>query len=385
MDFSKKVVEVTPSITLELNSKAIELEKQGVDIVKLTAGEPDFPTPTPIIEAAYNAMKDGKTKYTNSSGVIELREKISEYIENRTNIRYKPNQIVVSNGGKQALYNILVALLNENDEVIILDPCWVSYEAQIKIAGGKAVHVSLREEDKFLPTEKQLRKVITSKTKAILINSPNNPTGTVYPLDTLKMIARLSKEYGFYVISDEVYELLVYEGKHYSIVNIEDMVERTIIINALSKTWSMTGWRVGYCVGPEKLIKQVAKIQSHITSNINTPAQYAAIAAFDVKDEVEEMYKSFKERKEYVSQELKRIGLKFVEPAGAFYFFINIKEFKLKDTEFAKQLLDEVKLAVVPGSGFFKDGFIRISFATSKENLKKALERLESFIKKLRG
>ncbi|BBE32093.1 aspartate aminotransferase [Tepiditoga spiralis] len=385
MNFSKKVLEVTPSITLELNSKAIELEKQGIDIVKLTAGEPDFPTPNSIIEAAYKAMKEGKTKYTNSSGIIELRKKISEYIKGRTNIEYKTNQIVVSNGGKQALYNVLLALLNEKDEVIIFDPCWVSYEAQIKIAGGNTVHVSLKEENNFLPTEEQLRKAITSKTKAILINSPNNPTGTVYPLETLKMIAKLSKEYGFYVISDEVYELLVYEGKHYSIVNIDNMIERTIIINALSKTWSMTGWRVGYCVGPEDLIKQVSKIQSHTTSNINTPAQYAALAAFDVKDEVEKMYTSFKERKEYVSKELKRIGLKFVEPAGAFYFFINIKEFGIKDTDFAKQLLDEVKLAVVPGSGFFKDGFIRISFATSKENLKKALERLESFVNKLRG
>lgn len=383
MKFSDKVLSVEPSITLALNAKAIELEKQGVDVVKLTAGEPDFKTPTPIIEAAYQAMLDGKTKYTNSKGIIELRQAIAKYVSNRTKNDYDAEQIVVTNGGKQALYNVMLALLNENDEVMVLDPSWVSYEAQIKMAGGVPLHVELDYENGFLPTREMLDKAVTKNTKMILINSPSNPTGVVFPEETLKMIADFSKDNDLIVISDEVYELLVYEGVHKSISSFEGMKERTIIINAFSKTWAMTGWRVGYCVGPMELIKQVTKIQSHMTSNINTPAQYGAVKAFDV--DVSDMFEVFKKRREYVGNRLEKMNLKFVKPQGAFYYFINVEEFGMKDTEFAQRLLDEAKLAVVPGSGFYKNGFIRISFATSDANLEKALNRLEEFVNKLRG
>ena len=382
MDFSKNVKAVSPSITLELNSKAIELQKQGIDIVKLTAGEPDFPTPEEISESAYTAMKENKTKYTDAKGIVELRKEISQYLLKRTGNEYSPDQIVVTNGGKQALYNVLLAIINKDDEVMMLDPSWVSYEAQIQLVGGTPVHVPLDEEDNFLPTYSKLKKYVSSKTKSIIINSPNNPTGVVYPQETLEVIAEFAKEHDLLVISDEVYELLIFEGSHYSISSIEGMKDRTVIINAFSKTWSMTGWRIGYCTGPADLMKQISKIQSHTTSNVNTPTQYAAITALNVN--VLNMYNKFKERRDYVSSRLKKINLNFVEPKGAFYFFINIAEFGMDDVKFTAKLLEEAKVAVVPGSGFYKEGYIRISVATSDSNLEKALDRIEEFVNNLR-
>jgi len=382
MLFSKNILAVEPSLTLALNAKAIELEKQGVDLVKLTAGEPDFPTPEPICEAAFKAIKEGKTKYTDAKGILDLRKKISEYLNKRLNIKYDPNDIVVTNGGKQAIYNILLAMINPGDEVMIFDPSWVSYDAQIKMVGGLPVHVPLDEEEGFLPTESKIRRYLSPKTKVIMINTPNNPTGVVYPKSTLEMIAKISKENEILVLSDEVYELLVYDGQFTSIATIDDMKERTAIVNAFSKTWSMTGWRVGYCTGPQKLMKEVSKIQSHATSNINTPSQYAAMAAFDY--DVMPMYQEFKNRRDYISSRLSKMGLKFVKPAGAFYVFINVEEFGMEDSVFAQRLLEDAKIAVVPGSGFYKKGYIRISFATSMKMLEKAADRLEKFVGELR-
>ncbi|HPA92381.1 MAG TPA: aspartate aminotransferase [Petrotogaceae bacterium] len=382
MLFSKNILAVEPSLTLALNAKAIELEKQGVDLVKLTAGEPDFPTPEPICEAAFKAIKEGKTKYTDAKGILDLRKKISEYLNKRLNIKYDPNDIVVTNGGKQAIYNILLAMINPGDEVMIFDPSWVSYDAQIKMVGGLPVHVPLDEEEGFLPTESKIRRYLSPKTKVIMINTPNNPTGVVYPKSTLEIIAKISKENEILVLSDEVYELLVYDGQFTSIATIDDMKERTAIVNAFSKTWSMTGWRVGYCTGPQKLMKEVSKIQSHATSNINTPSQYAAMAAFDY--DVMPMYQEFKNRRDYISSRLSKMGLKFVKPAGAFYVFINVEEFGMEDSVFAQKLLEDAKIAVVPGSGFYKKGYIRISFATSMKMLEKAADRLEKFVGELR-
>lgn len=382
MLFSKNILAVEPSLTLALNAKAIELEKQGVDLVKLTAGEPDFPTPEPICEAAFKAIKEGKTKYTDAKGILDLRKKISEYLNKRLNIKYDPNDIVVTNGGKQAIYNILLAMINPGDEVMIFDPSWVSYDAQIKMVGGLPVHVPLDEEEGFLPTESKIRRYLSPKTKVIMINTPNNPTGVVYPKSTLEMIAKISKENEILVLSDEVYELLVYDGQFTSIATIDDMKERTAIVNAFSKTWSMTGWRVGYCTGPQKLMKEVSKIQSHATSNINTPSQYAAMAAFDY--DVMPMYQEFKNRRDYISSRLSKMGLKFVKPAGAFYVFINVEEFGMEDSVFAQRLLEDAMIAVVPGSGFYKKGYIRISFATSMKMLEKAADRLEKFVGELR-
>jgi len=383
MNLSEKIKSVEQSITLALNAKAIELEKKGEDIIKLTAGEPDFNTPKPIVEAAYEALKAGKTKYTASSGIIELRDKIAKYISKRTNNNYNSDNVVVTNGGKQALFNVLMAITNPGDEILVLDPSWVSYEAQIIMTGGTPVHIPLDFENGFQPDKKKIKRYITPKTKAILINSPNNPTGMVYSKDALQDIADIAKEHEIFVISDEVYELLVYEGTHYSISSFEGMKERTIIINAFSKTWAMTGWRIGYVVGPNEIISQVGKIQSHSTSNVNTPTQYAALKAFDV--DVYPMFQEFKKRRDYVAKRLEKMNLKFILPNGAFYFFISVDEFGYSDKEFSEKLLSDVGLAVVPGSGFYKKGFIRISFATSQENLENALDRLEKFVMNFRG
>ncbi|MGM0640054.1 MAG: aspartate aminotransferase [Thermotogota bacterium] len=383
MNLSEKIKSVEPSITLALNAKAIELEQKGEDIIKLTAGEPDFNTPEEIVEAAYTALKEGKTKYTASSGIIELREKIAKYISKRTNNEYGPKNVVATNGGKQALFNVLMAITNPGDEIMVLDPSWVSYEAQIKMTGGEPVHVPLDFENGFQPDKNKIERYITPRTKAILINSPNNPTGMIYSKEALKDIADIAKANELLVISDEVYELLVYDGTHYSISSFEGMKERTVIINAFSKTWAMTGWRIGYAVGPEELMSQIGKIQSHSTSNVSTPTQYAALKAFDV--DVYPMFQEFKKRRDYVASRLDKMTLKFNKPKGAFYFFISVDEFGYNDKEFAEKLLSDVGLAVVPGSGFYKKGFIRISFATSQENLEKALNRLEKFIEKFRG
>jgi aspartate aminotransferase len=375
---SKIVKSIQPSITLELNAKAIEMEKQGFDVVKLTAGEPDFITPKEIIESAYKAMLEGKTKYTNSAGIVELREKIADFTNINRKTNYTAENIVVANGGKQALYNVLLAILNPGDEVIVLDPSWISYEAQIKLARGIPIHVPLKFKNNFIPKASDIEPYISEKTKAIIINSPNNPTGAVYPKETFLEIAELIKDRNIYLISDEVYEKLVFEGEFFSPAAIESLREKTIIINAFSKTWSMTGWRVGYSVAPMNITKEIKKIQSHITSNINTPAQYGALAAFDVN--IDYYINKFNERRKYVMERMKKVDLEYVYPYGAFYLFINISKYDNDDMNFANQLLNTKKLAVIPGSGFGAKGFIRISYANSIEILEKGLDRLFEYI-----
>jgi aspartate aminotransferase len=354
------------------------MEKQGFDVVKLTAGEPDFITPKEIIESAYKAMLEGKTKYTNSAGIVELREKIADFTNINRKTNYTAENIVVANGGKQALYNVLLAILNPGDEVIVLDPSWISYEAQIKLARGIPIHVPLKFKNNFIPKASDIEPYISEKTKAIIINSPNNPTGAVYPKETFLEIAELIKDRNIYLISDEVYEKLVFEGEFFSPAAIESLREKTIIINAFSKTWSMTGWRVGYSVAPMNITKEIKKIQSHITSNINTPAQYGALAAFDVN--IDYYINKFNERRKYVMERMKKVDLEYVYPYGAFYLFINISKYDNDDMNFANQLLNTKKLAVIPGSGFGAKGFIRISYANSIEILEKGLDRLFEYI-----
>ncbi|AEX84495.1 aspartate aminotransferase [Marinitoga sp. 1135] len=379
---SKIIKSIQPSITLELNAKAIELEKSGEDVVKLTAGEPDFITPKEIIESAYKAMLEGKTKYTDSAGILELREKIADFINSRRNTTYTPDNIVVSNGGKQALYNTLLALLNPADEVIMLDPAWVSYEAQIKMARGIPVHVPLKFKNNFIPKASDIEPYLSERTKAIIINSPNNPTGAVYPEETFKEIYELIKDREIYIISDEVYEKLVFEGDFFSPTQLEELRERTIIINAFSKTWSMTGWRVGYSVAPKEISKEIKKIQSHLSSNINTPAQYGALSAFDV--DIDYYIEKFDERRKFVLNKFNQTDLPYVYPKGAFYLFIDVSKYDTNDLNFCNQLLKTKKLAVIPGSGFGAKGFIRISYANSIENLEKGINRLIEYINEVR-
>lgn len=377
MNFSTKIESLQPSTTIELNSKAIELQNKGYEIVRLTAGEPDFDTPEPIINAAYQAMKEGKTKYTDNKGIKELRQKIAQYTNKKYSTNYKENNIIVTNGGKQSLFNALLLITNPGDEIIVIDPSWVSYDAQIRMVGGIPVHIKTTKENNYIPEEKELEKALTNKTKAIIINSPNNPTGVVYDKEFLSFISRLSIEHDLIIISDEVYDALVYDGNYTSITNFEESRDRTILINSFSKTWSMTGWRVGYTIANEKIVTQLAKIQSHSTSNVNTPSQYAALKALEIDNSY--MVKEFKKRRDYLYDEFKKLGLTNDKPKGAFYYFIDISNYGLSDKDFCEKLL-EYGLAVVPGSAFFSDGHIRLSFAASMDDLQKAVEILKKFL-----
>jgi aspartate aminotransferase len=377
MGFSTKIESIQPSATIELNSKALELQSKGYEIVRLTAGEPDFDTPQPIINAAYQAMKEGKTKYTDNKGIKELRQKIAQYINKKYSTNYNENNVIITNGGKQALFNSLFLITNPGDEIIVIDPSWVSYDAQIRMVGGIPVHVKTTKENNYIPEKKHLEKAITKKTKAIIINSPNNPTGVVYDIEFLSFISKLSIDHDFIILSDEVYDALVYDGSYISMANFEESKDRTILINSFSKTWSMTGWRVGYTIANEKIITQMAKIQSHSTSNVNTPSQYAALKALEIDNSY--MIEEFKKRRDYLYAEFKKLGLTFNKPKGAFYYFIDISNYGLNDKEFCERLLD-YGLAVVPGSAFFSDGHIRLSFAASMNDLQKAVEILRKFL-----
>ncbi|POZ90042.1 aspartate aminotransferase [Petrotoga sp. SL27] len=377
MEFSAKIESLQPSTTIELNSKALELQSKGYEIVRLTAGEPDFDTPQPIINAAYQAMKEGKTKYTDNKGIKELRQKIAQYINKKYSTNYNENNVIVTNGGKQALFNSLFLITNPGDEIIVIDPSWVSYDAQIRMVGGIPVHVKTTKENNYIPEETMLEKAITKKTKAIIINSPNNPTGVVYDKEFLSFISRLSIEHDLIIISDEVYDALVYDGNYTSMTNFEESRDRTILINSFSKTWSMTGWRVGYTIANEKIVSQLAKIQSHSTSNVNTPSQYAVLKALEIDNSY--MVKEFKKRRDYLYDEFKKLDLTNDKPKGTFYYFIDISNYGLSDKEFCEKLL-EYGLAVVPGSAFFSDGHIRLSFAASMDDLQKAVEILKKFL-----
>lgn len=382
MKYSRYVEKIKPSVTLEFNQKALEMINNGEDVIKLTAGEPDFPTPEKIINAAIKAMKEGKTKYTQSSGILPLRERISDKLLKDNGLKYSPDEIVVTNGGKQAIYNTLLAIINPGDEVIILTPSWVSYGAQVRLCGGVPTYVETRSDNGFIPTTEDIESSITDNTKAIIINTPNNPTGAIYNEKVLKEIAELATNRNLFVISDEVYEKLAFDREHISIASFEGMKERCAVINAFSKTYSMTGWRIGYVAGSRKLAKTVAKIQSHQCSNVNTISQYAAIEAFNV--DITYMVDAFKERRSLVNERLSNIKLEYVYPKGAFYFFIDIKKFlnnSLKDSlSFCKSLLEEARVGLVPGSAFNAEGYIRLSYASSIEELNEGLNRMKVFI-----
>ena len=382
MDLSCFVSSVTPSATLEFNKKVLDLAKAGENVIKFTAGEPDFPTPRPIIEAAIVALNEGKTKYTNATGIEELRSAIAAKLKRDNNLDYSPGEIVVANGGKQAIYNVLKALLNLGDEVILISPAWVSYEAQVKLCGGIPVIVPSRIEHGFVPEIADIERAITSSTKVIMLNSPNNPTGAIYPEEFLRELANLCIERDLFVISDEVYEKLVFDAPHFSIGSIQGMKERTAVINAFSKTYAMTGWRVGYSATSSTVAKAIAKIQSHLVSNVNTMAQYAAVKAFEV--DTSDMVRIFRERRDYVVSRLEDMGVSFNRPAGAFYVFMDITPYigsrYENSNDFALGLLDKEKVGMVPGSAFSYEGFIRMSYSSSMEDLKEGLDRLARFL-----
>lgn len=391
MELATRVSALTPSSTLAITAKAKELKAQGHDVIGLGAGEPDFNTPEHIIAAATAAMNEGYTKYTPSGGLIELKEAIIEKFKKDQALSYSPAEIIVCTGAKHALYTLFQVLLNKGDEVIIPTPYWVSYPEQVKLAEGQPVFVAAKEDNAFKLTPDQLREAITEKTKAVIINSPSNPTGTIYSKDELQALGEVCLEHNIYIISDEIYEKLVYDGnEHVSIATIsEALKEITIIINGVSKSHSMTGWRIGYAAGNEKIIKAMTNLASHSTSNPTSIAQYGAIAAYNGPQEpVEQMRQAFEERLNKVYEQLVEIpGFTCVKPKGAFYLFPNASE-AAKITGFAtvdewvSALLEEEKVALVPGSGFGAPDNVRLSYATSMEQLQKAIDRIKNFMNK---
>ena len=397
MNLSKKANSISPSITLEITGKANELKAQGVNVMSFAAGEPDFNTPKNIIEAAIKAMDAGYTKYTKTSGIVELRKAICKKLHQENNLNYSEEQIVVSTGAKQCLANTFLAILNKGDEVILQNPCWVSYTELIKLADGVPVIVNCDENDGYKLSAKNIEKAVTSKTKAILLNSPHNPTGIVYNKNELEEIAQIAKKYNLIIISDEIYEKLIYDGEeHVSIASLsEDAYERTIVINGLSKTYAMTGWRVGYTASSAQLAKIMSSVQSHMTSNVCSISQYAALEALTgPQDSINMMKNAFEERRNFMMKKLEEIDeVSFIKPQGAFYIMVNITYFigksingvKINNSiEFAKMLLEEEKVAVIPGAAFGLENFIRLSYATSMEVIEEGLDRIKSFLGKLK-
>ena len=396
MELSRKAQAIEPSLTLAITAKAKEMKEKGIDVISFSAGEPDFNTPKNIINAAIKAMEDGNTKYTSVNGILQLREAICKKFKDDNGLEYNPSQIVVSTGAKQSLANTFLAILNPGDEVIVSTPYWVSYPELIKLADGKPVFVEGDEKSNYKFTKENLEKAVTAKTKAIVLNTPNNPTGTIYNKEELEVIADFAKKYNIIIISDEMYEKLIYDNEnHISIASLsKDAYERTIVINGLSKSYAMTGWRIGYCAASEKIAKLMISIQSHVTSNVCSITQYAALEALSgPQDEITKMINEFEKRRNYMINIIESIdNLSIVKPKGAFYIMINIenclgKEINgkiLNDSmEFCASLLENEKLAVIPGKAFGLNNYIRVSYATSMEAIKEGLNRIESFIKKL--
>ena len=392
---SKKAERITPSPTLTIDAKYKSMIANGEDAVGFGCGEPDFDTPQYIKDAAIEAMMKGQTKYTPAAGTMELRRAVSEKFLRENGIKYEPSQIVVSNGAKHSLMNTFLVLLNPQDEVLIPAPYWVSYPEMVKLADGVPVVVNTSEENDFKATVEDFKKALTPKTKAIILNSPSNPTGMVYSEVELRKIADFAVENNLYVISDEVYEHLIYEGKHISIASLsEDIKERTVTINGVSKTYAMTGWRIGFAAANEKIAKAMASIQSHGASNPNSIAQAAAVAALSGGlSDVRKMCVEFKKRRDFLVDAINKIdGVSCRKPQGAFYIMMNIdgiigKSYngqKIESTDdFAKLFLDAEKVAIVPGTGFGAPGYVRWSYAVDMESIEKGIERLENFLKHL--
>lgn len=390
MELANRVKTLTPSSTLAITAKAKELKQQGHDVIALGAGEPDFNTPESILQAAEEAMKQGMTKYTPSGGIVELKEAIIAKFKADNNLVYEKEQIIVTTGAKHALYTLFQVILNEGDEVIVPAPYWVSYPEQVKLAGGVPVFVPAKEENAFKITPEELELAITDKTKAIIINSPSNPTGMMYSKEELEQLGEICLKHNILIVSDEIYEKLIYsEDPHVSIAQLSPVLkEQTVVVNGVSKSHSMTGWRIGYAAGPANIIKAMTSLASHSTSNPTSIAQYAALAAYKMDGEFSEKMKHvFSERLEKLYQLITEMpGVTCIKPKGAFYLFPNVTEavrangFKNVD-DWASALLEEEKVALIPGTGFGAPNNIRLSYATSIEALEEAANRIKRFIK----
>ncbi len=396
LELSKKAAAVKPSSTLAITAKAKELKAQGKDVVGFGAGEPDFNTPENICEAAIKAIKDGFTKYTPASGTNELKAAISKKFKEFNGLDYDTDQIVISNGGKHSLTNIFTALINPGDEVIIPAPFWLSYPEIVKLAGGVPVIVTTTKEQNFKLTAEALAAAVTDKTKALVLNTPNNPTGMLYTEEELRAIAKVAVEKDFYVVADEMYEMLVYgEQKHISIASLgKDIYDRTITCSGLAKSYAMTGWRIGYTGSSKEIAKMMGSVQSHQTSNPNSIAQKAAVEALTgPQDSVEKMHAEFDKRRKYMYKRICDMDLlDALEPMGAFYVFVDgsavlgksYKGTKIESVpQMADILINEYNTAIVPCADFgFPDCF-RLSYAISIEQIEKGLDRIEKFIGEL--
>ena len=384
MELAARVERVSLSITLAISAKAKAMQAEGIDVCSFSAGEPDFPTPKHICEAAKTALDEGKTRYGAAVGELKLRQAIANKLQQDNNLNYTADNIIVTNGGKFSLFNLMQVLIESGDEVIIPSPYWLSYPEMVKLADGTPVIVDTAAENDYKITPEQLDRAITPKTKLFVFNSPSNPTGTVYTPDEVRALAEVIVERDILVVSDEIYEKILYDdAKHLSIGSINDEIfARTITSSGFAKSHSMTGWRVGYAAAPLEILQAMAKIQGHSTSNVCTFAQYGAIAALESSQEcVQKMLRAFTERRSYMYQAINDIpALSCPKPDGAFYLFVDISKTGKKSLEFCQELLEAKQVAAIPGVAFGMDNCIRFSYATDMDTIKEGVKRLSEFV-----
>ena len=384
MKLAARVSQISPSLTLAISAKAKAMKAAGIDVCSFSAGEPDFPTPKHICEAAKTALDEGKTRYGAAVGELELRKAIAKKLRNDNHLNYEAENIIVTNGGKFSLYNLMQALIEEGDEVIIPAPYWLSYPEMVKSAAGTPIIVDTLAENDYKITPQQLEEAITPNTKLFIFNSPSNPTGTVYTPDEVRAIAEIIVEKDILVVSDEIYEKILYDdAEHLSIGSIDkEIFARTITSSGFAKSHSMTGWRVGYAAAPVEIIKAMAKIQSHSTSNVCTFAQYGAIAALESSQEcVQKMMEAFTQRRTYMYEAINAIkNLSCPKPYGAFYLFVDISKTGKKSLDFCNELLEEKQVAAIPGIAFGADDCIRFSYATDMDTIEEGIKRLKEFV-----
>jgi aspartate aminotransferase len=380
---SRRAAALSPSLTLVIDSKAKQMKAEGLDVVGFGAGEPDFDTPQHIKDAAIKALNEGFTKYTPASGIPELRQAIADKFKRENGLSYKASQIIVSCGGKHSCYNVILATCQEGDEVIIPAPYWLSYPEMVKLASAKPVIVETTDETEFKITPEQLRAAITPRTRLFVLNSPSNPTGSVYTPDEVKALGDICVEKGVLIMSDEIYEHLLYDGaKHRSVASFSQAhYEHTIVVHGFAKAWSMTGWRLGFLAAPEPIAKAIDAVQSHSTSNPTSFAQRGGVAALTgPQDHLKPWLAEFNRRRTYGWEKLTSIpGISCVNAKGAFYLFPNISRTGLKSSEFCARLLEAERVAAVPGIAFGSDDCIRLSYATNMSNIEKGLDRIERF------
>jgi aspartate aminotransferase len=384
---SKRAASLSPSLTLAIDSKAKAMKAAGEDVVGFGAGEPDFDTPQHIKDAAAKALADGFTKYTPAAGIPELRQAIADKHKRENGLTYKPSQVIVSCGGKHSCYNVILATCEEGDEVIIPAPYWLSYPEMVKLAGATPVIIQTSDKTEFKVTPQQLRDAITPRTRLFVLNSPSNPTGSVYTPEETKALGDICVEKGVLIMSDEIYEHLLYDGaKVKSVASFSPAhFDHTIVVHGFAKAWSMTGWRLGWCAAPEPIAKAIDAIQSHSTSNPTSFAQKGGVAALTgPQDHLPKWLAEFSRRREFAFKKLNSIpGISCVNAKGAFYLFPNISKTGLNSTDFCARLLEQQKVAAVPGIAFGADDYLRISYATSMANIEKGLDRMDKFVRGL--